>query len=102
MDLQAVIAEADVLQAALHDLQGGRLLRDEQHGAPCARHWAIMLPIVWLLPVPGGPNNTKSLPPAAARTAESWEESAESGANTVSGGCSRSRRAGSGNGVPSP
>jgi len=52
---------------------------------PSARHCAIRLEMVWLLPVPGGPINTKSLPRAAAITADNWDESAGSGQNVSCG-----------------
>ena len=41
--------------------------------------------MVWLLPVPGGPISTKSLPRAAAMMADSCEESAGSGLKTSCG-----------------
>ena len=52
--------------------------------------------MVWLFPVPGGPMSTKSLPLAAAITAESWDESAGSGQKVCCGVYSASNRLGFG------
>lgn len=49
-----------------------------------------MLAIVWLFPVPGGPNSTKSPPRCAASTAATWEESADSGVKSSAGSTARS------------
>jgi len=39
---------------------------------PVARLSAITLAIVWLLPVPGGPSNTRFIPDLAASIASNW------------------------------
>ena len=52
---------------------------------PCARQLVMALAMVWLLPVPGGPNSTKSAPRWAATMAAICEESADSGANRSTG-----------------
>ena len=56
--------------------------------------------MVWLLPVPGGPMSTKSLPLTAAITADSCDESAGNGQKVCSGEKSASRRLGFGNATP--
>ena len=52
--------------------------------------WAIRLEMVWLLPVPGGPMMTKSLPRSAVATAAVCDESAGSGISRSEGSNSRS------------
>jgi hypothetical protein len=102
MYLKAIGAEPDVAEAALHTSSAAVFWDTNRTVLLEARHWAIMLAIVWLLPVPGGPKRTKSLPFAAAITAASWEESADKGAKISRGWWSRSIRSGSGKGDPSP
>ena len=57
--------------------------------------------MVWDLPVPGGPMSTKLLPSAAARMADSWEESADMGTKVSATGATRSSSEGGWNSTPS-
>ena len=56
--------------------------------------------MVWLLPVPGGPISTKSLPLTAAITADNCDESAGNGQKIFSGEKSWSSRLGFGKAAP--
>ena len=62
---------------------------------PVPKRCATRLAMVWLLPVPGGPITTKSLPPSAVATTAICDASAGRGSSRSAGASSSSSRFGS-------
>ena len=71
MHFQTKIAQANFFKATIDDIECSRFFRQARR--------KIILAMVWLLPVPGGPMSTKSLTLAALNVAAYCKESANRG-----------------------